>query len=348
MRTRLCLLIAWVFVSISLFAQARPPGGGSGGGRGNRSTTTPDVFNRPANRDVSVEIQVTDQNSQPLNDSQLMVELTGLGGGGIQRAFVDNNGRAIFRVRGGNTFQLAITGQDIETANSSFELYPDEMIHRERIEVKFKKEASNRAPGGMVSAADLNVPPKAHSEFDKGLKEMNESRWEEAKKHFQKAIDLYPKYDWAYNNLGVVEMQLNHADAAKQAFTKAVECNDKNPDATGNLGQVKLGENDYQGAKELLGKSLIVRPKSSKTLLLMAIAQYKTNELDAALANAEKVHEGDMDKFPLAHFIAAEIREKKGDRVGAEHQYQAYLKEAPDGQQAKAAKDALARVEARN
>lgn len=343
MRTRTCLLIVWVFVTASLLAQTRPPGKPTG----NPSSNVPDVFSRPASRDITVEIQVTDESSAPVQDRQFLVELNSTGGG-MQQTFVDSNGRATFKVHSGSMYQVSITGQEIETATSSFEIYPDEMLHRERVEVKFKNDAANRAPGGMVSAAEMKVPPKARNEFSKAAQEMDRSRWEEAKKHLQKAIEIYPSYDWAYNNLGVVEIQLKNNDAAKQDFAKAVDLNDKNADATANLAQVKLGENDFQGAKELLSKSLMVRPKSSKALFLMAIAQYRTNDLDSALASAEKVHEGDVDKFPLAHFIAAEIREKKGDRSGAERQYQAYLKEAPDGPQASAAKDALVRVEAKN
>lgn len=344
MRTRICSLIAWVFVTASLFAQTRPPSKPPT----NSNTTTPDVLTRSIGRDITVEIQVTDDNSMPIQNQQLMVELNPFGGGGPQRTFVDSNGHATFRVHGGSSYQVSVTGQDIETANSAFEIYPDETIHRERVEVKYKKDAKKDSPGGVVSAAEMKVPPKARSEFSKASEEMDRGRWDDAKKHLLKAIDIYPKYDWAYNNLGVVEIQLKNNEAARQAFTKAVELNDKNADATANLAQIKLGENDFQGAKDLLAKSLTIRPKSSKALLMMAIAQYNTNELDAALATAEKVHEGDVDKYPLAHFIAAEIREKKGDRAGAERQYQAYLKEAPEGPQAGAAKDALVRVEAKN
>ena len=345
MRTRLPFLSVLALASISLAAQK--PGQPTGGAV-NRPTNAPDVFSRPTSRDVRVEIQLTDESSRPLENSQLMVELGSMGGGGPQRTYVDTDGRASFSVHGGSTYQLTISGPEIETVTSSFDLYPDETVHRERIEVKFKPDAKSQKPGGVISASDLKIPPKARSEFTKGMKEMDEKRWDEARKHFEKAIKEYPKYDWAYNNLGVVEMQVKNTDAARQAFTKAVEINEKNVDASANLAQLKFGEHDFEGAKALLGRCLEFQPNNQKCLMIMALAEYQTHELDAALATAEKVHQGDKDIYPLAHIVAAEIREGKGDRAGAERQYQTYLKEAPDGTQANMAKAAIVRVQAKN
>lgn len=340
MRIRLTfLLFLSLSIAVTASAQKRPPST-------NGNTNTPNVFSRPATRDLRVEIQVTDENSQPLYNAQLMVELTSFGGGS-QRTYTNQDGRASFSVRSGATYQITVSGQEIETASNSFELYPDEQSHRESISVKFKKSATSQVPGGIVSASNLNIPAKARQEFSKGLEEMNRNKWQDAKKHFEKAIHEYPDYDSAYNNLGVVQIQLKENDAARQAFLKAVELNDKNADATANLAQIKIGENDYEAAKELLKKSLIVQPQNPKTLTLLAFAQVKSKEYSAALANAEKVHQGDIDHFPLAHFIAARIREGQGDQAGAERQYQAYLKESPDGPEAAMAKEGLIRLQAK-
>jgi tetratricopeptide (TPR) repeat protein len=199
----------------------------------------------------------------------------------------------------------------------------------------------------MVSAASLKIPSNAHDEFSKGMKDMQANKLEDAKKHFEKAIKYYPSYDWAYNNLGVVEIQLKNSEAAKQAFLKAVALNDKNADAMGNLGQMKFEENDYQGAKELLEKSLTAQPNNPKNLLMLALTQARTGDYASSLTNAEKVHQGDIDRFPYAHFLAAQVREQMGDHAGAERQYQAYLKEAPDGPEASHAQEGLQRVEAK-
>ena len=347
MRSRVSLLFVLALVALSMMAQGRKPVGG-GGIPTPRPTPSRDIpgFGTSSGRQVRVDIQVTDEGSRPLYDSQIMVELQP-GGGAPQRSFVDSNGHSYFTVPSGMTYQVTVTGANIDPASASFQVDSNEMTHMESIAVRTKESATPRVPGGVVSASNLNIPAKARDEFSKGMKEMKASKWQDAKKHFEKAINEYPKYDWAYNNLAVVEIQLKNRDAATQDFAKAVEINDKNPDATANLGLIRFEDNDLQGAKELMKKSLTVRPNDPKSLTILALAQLKTGESAAALASAEKVHQGDLDHFPIAHFVAAQIREQMGDHAGAERQYQAYLKEAPDGPQASQAKDALVRIQAK-
>jgi tetratricopeptide (TPR) repeat protein len=292
-----------------------------------------------------VEIRITNEESRPL-PIQVMVELSGVGGGTVQQTFTDPEGRVSFSVPSGKTYQLKVSGAGIENTAVQFEVNTGENFHNESVAVKVRSPDGKGAPGGMISTTSLNVPEKAHNEFKKGLKDLEAKKLEDAKKHFIKATEEYPKYDWAYNNIGVIDMQLKDETGAREAFARAVEINDKNPDATKNLARLKIQDNDFTGAKELLVKSNTVQPGNPDTLMLLAYSQLKTKDLDSALANAEKCHKAEPDLYPLAHLIAAAVRETKGDLAGAERQYQAYLKEAPDTPQAKAAQDGLARVHA--
>ncbi len=341
MLKRLTLLTLFLFLLVPLLvSQKRNPAGPG------TSPSIPGGLARPNTRDLRVEVQVTDDRSKPLNIPQLLVELSSFAGG-TQRTYTNTDGRASFTVRGSATFQVTVSGQDIEPVTNTFELYPDEVSHRESVTIKFKQSAGNRAPGGVVAANNLNVPEKARKEFERGMDEMNANKLDSAKKHFEKAIDIYPNFDSAYNNIGVIELQNKNRDAAKQAFAKAVELNDKNPDATSNLAQLKITDDDLEGAKDLLKKSLMMQPQNPKSLMLLAFAQFKTKEFEAALSNAEKVHQGDIDHFPLAHLIAARIREGIGDRAAAERQYEMYLKEAPEGPEARIAQEGLTRIQAK-
>ncbi len=346
MKTRLLPLFA-VLVAGSLFGQTKP-GNPPSNPTPSRGSSTSGNFGTMSPKNVRIEIQLTDENSQPLNNIQAMVEISSMGTP-VDRTFSNLDGRASFNLQPGNSnsYQITISGVQIETTTASFQLYPTESTHNERVEVKFKKDARANAPGGVVSAVDLNVPPKARKEFSKGLEEMNQGKLENAKKHFEKAIEEYPRFSSAYNNLGAVEMRLKNPAAGRAAFEKAVELNDKNADAEANLAKIKIDDNDFKGATELLNKALTIEPTNPKMLVMLAYCQFRTNQFDAALATAEKVHQGDLDRFPMAHFIAGRVREMKGDSEGAQRQYEAYLKEAPDGPQAPMAKEALVRIQAK-
>jgi Flp pilus assembly protein TadD len=298
------------------------------------------------NRMARIEVRLLTEDSRPL-PIQAMVELSGIGGGTIQQGFTDPEGRASFSVPNGKTYQIKVSGANIESASSQFEVNSGENFHNESVTVRLRKTGDGPgAPGGVISAAALNVPEKARNEFEKGMKDLNAKKYETAKKHFVKATEEYPKYDWAFNNIGVADIQLKDLDGARAAFAHAVELNDKNPDATKNLARLKIDDKQYEEAKELLVRSNTVAPGNPDTLVLLAYAQMKTHQLDEALANAERCHKAEPDPYPMGHLIAAAVREMKGDRAGAERQYQTFLKEAPDAPQAKAAQDGLARLQA--
>lgn len=313
--------------------------------------TVPTVPRSPSTGGMSrIEVRITTDDSRPLG-TQVLVELGSMGGGTIQQTYTDAEGHVSFSAPTGRSYQLRVSGPGIESSSTAMDIYPGETFHHENVAVKLKRDANNpTGGGGIVSATELNVPEKAHREFSKGMELLKDKKWEEARKHFEKAIKEYPKYDWAYNNIGVADMNLKDPVGAREAFTKAVEINDKNPDATKNLAKLKIQDNDLAGAKDLLMKSNTALPGSPDTLVLLAFTQYRTQDFDGALANAEKCHTTEPDNYPLGHLIAGAVREKKGDRQGAQKQYQMYLKEAPDGPQAQLAKDALARlqVEAKN
>jgi Tfp pilus assembly protein PilF len=265
--------------------------------------------------------------------------------GGTSRGYTDSNGRVDFFVRSGATYQLTASGPGIKTTSTSFEIPPSERFYQEQVQVELHTGGATKAPGGMVSAATLRLPEKARDEFAKGMKEMSAHNWSKARQHFEKAIKDYPQFDHAYNNIGVSYIHEKNMKAAREAFEKAIAVNDKNPDAVRNLARVKLMDNDYSGAKELLLK-LGPDPRDLDALTMLAYAQLNMYELDAALANALKVHQGEPDRFPLAHLVAARVYELKGNRSAAEAQYQMYLKEAPNTPEVQVAKEGMQRLAA--
>lgn len=297
-------------------------------------------------RMVQLEVQLTSDGTRPL-PVQALVQVSLMAGGVVQENYTDMDGKVTLSIPPSNIYEIRVSGPGIETAQQRLELFQGESFHHEPVTVKLTADAKANLPGGMVSAAMLNVPAKARREYDKGMQLMQKQKWTDAKKHLEKATEEYPNFDWAFNNIGVIDMRLNDLPGAHDAFTRAVAINNKNADAERNLARLKLGDNDYQGAESLLKESLAVNPDDRDALGLLSFAELKTNEPDQALADAEKVHRDDHDPFPLAHLVAGTVLESKGNLAGARKEYEMYLTEAPDTPQAKAAKDGLARIEAR-
>ena len=96
------------------------------------------------------------------------------------------------------------------------------------------KDAAN---GVGPAAITVVVPDAAKKEFSLGSKEMDKKNWEEAKGHFQKAIDTFPKYAEAFNNLAMAEIQLKDGKGAVEAFRSATQIDPTIPQANLYLGQ---------------------------------------------------------------------------------------------------------------
>lgn len=348
---RSILLLSFVLITTSLFAQSRPPSGGNPGNPGRTGNTNPTPsMNIPGGsslpRTTRLEIQLTSDGARPLA-VQALVTISLISGGILQQNYTDMDGRVSFSVPPSQNYEVKVSGPGIETSQTSFELFQGESYHHQAVVVKLTEDAKKNLPGGMISAAMLNVPVKARREYDKGMELMQKGKLEDAKKHLEKATQEYPNFDWAFNNIGVIDMRMNDVPGAREAFTRAVAINAKNPDAAKNLARLKLRDNDFDGAKTLLRQSLSTKPGDPEALGLLSYTELKTNQLDEALSDAEKVHPQDNhDVFPLAHLVAASVRESKGDLSGAQKQYEMYLKEAPDSPQAQVAKQGLQRIQA--
>ncbi len=350
-RPRLIPLLVLLFAATSLFGQAqRPPAGGNPGGPGRSGNPNPTPTmnipsGSPTSRMTRLEIQLTSDGTRPLA-IQALVQISLMSGGTIQENYTDMDGRVSFSVPPSDNYQVRVSGPGIETSRSSFELFAGESFHREAVVVKLTEDGKKNLPGGMISAAMLNVPSKARHEYDKGMELMQKGKLEDAKKHLEKATEIYPNFDWAYNNIGVIDIRMKDTAGAREAFTRAVTINNKNFDACRNLARLELGENNYEGAEKLLRDALISKPGDPNTLGMLSFTELKTKQFDQALSDAEKVHQDGNDAFPLAHLVAASVRETKGDLAGARRQYEMYLKEAPDSPQAQVAKEGLERIQA--
>ncbi|HZD30152.1 MAG TPA: tetratricopeptide repeat protein, partial [Candidatus Angelobacter sp.] len=202
----------------------------------------------------------------------------------------------------------------------------------------------NSAP--VTSAADLRVPNDARKAFHKGMEAWDQTDYAKAAACFEKAVALFPEYDAAYNNLGVMYFQLNQPEKARAVFEHSVALNDKNADADRNLARILIHEGNYARAEELLKKSLIVEPLNPVTLTLLCVAYIETGDDDAALATARRTHQLPHEGYSLVHYVAGQALEHKGQSQAAYSEYNTYLQESPAGAEAPQVRNAMARLTA--
>ena len=307
-------------------------------------TCLPQGLNRP--HPVRLRVIVSYQGGQT-KVSYATVELMDAVGGSsaMDKQLTDQDGRVEFNTITG-AHRIRVTGDDIRPYEGDFEIVPTETYHIENIGVRRKSEGEATSAEAMntVPAIRLKIPDNARKEFEKGGKAMKEKSWDESRKHFQAAVDLYPDYDLAYNGLGIACSQLNDIPAARQAFVKATQLNDKFAGAQRNLARILLSERNYQEVASLLNRSLNVEPVNAWALTNAAYAELQLHRFKEAAEHALRVHGLPHDGLANAHVIAGYALEALGQQQEAADQWRLYLKEDPKGPNAKRAQEAVARL----
>ena len=303
---------------------------------------------RTTNADV--QVRVTFQDDRAAGD-RIRVELISETGTPVGEAYTNAEGRVSFHIISPGMFELRVSGNSLlGTASEQFRIEDMDKSRTVYVRVKPKTDTAattakpNTAP--VTSAADLRVPNDARKAFHKGMEAWEQNDFPKAAEQFEKAVSLYPEYDSAYNNLGVMYFRMNQPDKARAAFERSVALNDKNADADRNLARILISEGNFARATELLNKSLVVEPLNPVTLTLLCVADIQQGNDDGALATARKTHQLPHEGYSLVHYVAGQALEHKGQPQEAYAEYETYLRESPTGAEAPQVRSALARLTA--
>ncbi|MEO6120460.1 MAG: tetratricopeptide repeat protein [Terriglobales bacterium] len=304
--------------------------------------TTSAVGQRPSN---DLVVKVTYDSGRAVAE-QTRVQL--LGGSGVPQAELNTRGQGEVRFHGVGygTFRIRVSGPDIEEKTSeSFNIDPRDNTHMEFVTVTRKPGAETSAQGS-ISASQLNIPDRAASEFEKGMKALKKREMDEAEKRFSKATELYPQYAAAISHLGVIAMQRGKLQEGQEFFVKALTVDPQYPPAYLNLAKIRIAEKKYDEAVRLLTKATALEPAGGETLALLTMVEYESNRLPDAVAHARQVHSlPDHGKYAFTHYIAGKALEAQQRPTDAMVEYRLFLKEAPESATTAKAKAALAALE---
>ncbi|MEO5935611.1 MAG: tetratricopeptide repeat protein, partial [Terriglobales bacterium] len=214
---------------------------------------------------------------------QIRVQLQDGFGDVVDERNPDRQGLVTFRVRNGSTYRLRVFGPEIEeTWVERVEPNRGDRYMSVTLQRKGVKPILASPSTATVPAIRLAIPSNAQKEFDKGAEALADGNLKKARQQFEKAIELYPQYDQAYNNLGVVYMQSEQPDEGRKAFEKALALNDSFSRAYINLAKIELGAKNFARANQLLQKALVGDPLNPQGLFLGVQAGVFSGQPDVA------------------------------------------------------------------
>ena len=227
-------------------------------------------------------------------------------------------------------------------------------------------ERTTKIKGMTLSAQPYKAPPNALKAYEKGLDAENKSKLAEARKYFEQAVALYPKYASAWFQLGMLLERENQKDSAREAYIKAAAADLKFLPPYLSLASMAFEEGDWPTVLQFTGHILDLDPfnygdMNSYYLLDLdelnpaavyfynAVANYNLNRVAEAEKNALKAERSDLlTKFPQLHVLLAEIFERRKNYDGAILELRSYLELAPHSKNADRIRERLAKLQELN
>ncbi len=144
-----------------------------------------------------------------------------------------------------------------------------------------------------------------------------------------RTVDLAPKNLQARIDLGNLQVAGGVPDKAADQAKAVLASNPNNADAYALMAAVDERKNDSKGALEQIQHALEIDPNRSSFHTTLALIQAQTGQTPATTEDELRKAVALDPAQPVPHLILASLLEKRGDRAGAEQQYQDAIKSAP-------------------
>ena len=200
---------------------------------------------------------------------------------------------------------------------------------------------SPAAPPGVVDVR--GVPTIARREFEQGRDALGEEgRIDEAIRHLEKAITLYPKYLEAHILLGHAYLDNHQLDKAESALRRALQIRSKSAEAHFLLGDVYRQQKKYGDAEKMFLAGLKIQDSWQGHL---GLGRLYWDQGEIAKAGPE-VGKALQQKPDLAegHLLAGDILLKAHQAENALIEFQEYLRLEPKGKYAQQTQEIVDKI----
>ncbi len=213
-----------------------------------------------------------------------------------------------------------------------------------RLELKGRVEAKP----GVLNAEFANVPERARAYYDNAVVKAKKGDHQGATEELKLAIQEYPSFMHAFNELGVQYLKLNQLENADQAFQNALKIT---PDAFAaliNRGIANFMMKRYGEAVPLLRKALKKNDQSAVGHYFLGQALANQGLFEAAEKELVASLELGKEEMKEAHRLLAILYSSRGAKKQAADELEAYLKLAPNAPDAEKLKDTIRKLKESN
>ena len=218
-------------------------------------------------------------------------------------------------------------------------------------------------PKGMtLSATPYQAPKDARKAFEKGMEAAKDGNYGNARKFFETAVQIHPKYIDAWFQLGSMLENLKEREAARAAYEKATSIDSKFLPPYLSLAGMEFETQNWNNVIDLTNHVIDLDPMKSASIkgyildldtfdfaeayFYNSVANYRLSRFDAAEKSGLRTERLDVrSRFPQVHLLLASLFAKKGDYANAISQANLYLGLLPRANDAEQVRQWVAKLE---
>jgi Flp pilus assembly protein TadD len=245
--------------------------------------------------------------------------------------YTDNQGQFNFFGLAPGIYYVVVDGDTRREGGSmTVEVFPSapslvNIVIRER-----DPEPTRRAATVTAAALGQKVPSGAQKEFQRAASASKEGKIDQAITHYRKAIEIYPNFLMAHNDLGAQLMTQGKLDEAAEELRTAIAIDPKAFNPRLNLGMVLVKQHNFaEGATELR-TALSFDSTSASAHFYLGLALIGMDDTENAEKEFKLAYNMGGTKYALALFHLGELYFSRGERGAALKAFQQYLAESPD------------------
>jgi Tetratricopeptide repeat len=222
-----------------------------------------------------------------------------------------------------------------------------------------------KVKGMTMNAAPYQAPKDARKAYENGIEAERKGKLADARKYFEKAVQVYPRYASAWFQLGAVLRNLSEKEPARTAFARATAIDSKFVPPYLSLASMAFEAEDWKQVLILTNRVAELDPLKYATVsgyivdldpldyaeayFYNSAANYKLNHIEEAEKSGLRAERLDVrPRFPQLHLLLAEIFARKNEYARAIAETKIYLELLPHAKNADQVREQLAELEKLN
>jgi tetratricopeptide (TPR) repeat protein len=202
--------------------------------------------------------------------------------------------------------------------------------------------------GTAISITTELAPKKAKKDFHKAEQLQAKGKTDDAMKHLQEAVSIYPKYAIAWYDLGQLQQSQKNLADARKSYEAALAADSKYVNPYDGLAALSVMESKWQDAADRSKQAVSLNPvEFPSSWLYNAYANYNLKNFKAAEKSAGEVVKLDgAHRYAQVETLLAQMCADHGDYAGAAQHLQTFLQLRPNAQNVDKLKQELAKLQA--